>query len=220
MTSKPVRAVARLTRTAALVASLAMTLPACSGLRSDASSPLVYQLRAAAPAATSTPAPRSEVALRIERASARPGYDTDRILVLRPGLQLDFYAGSRWPGALPDVVTALIQDTLRASGSYLAVNDGAAALQSDYALRVSIRRFEADYSSGDGAPRVQVAFDCTVGRRSDRGIVATFSVEATAAAAADRMAPVIAAFDAATSDALRSIEAQTLTAIAADTRAP
>jgi ABC-type uncharacterized transport system auxiliary subunit len=212
MTSKPVRAAALLT--------VALMLAGCSGLRSDASSPLVYQLRAAAPAANATPALRYEVALRIERAAARPGYDTDRILVLRPGLQLDFYAGSRWPGALPDVVTALIQDTLRASGSYLAVNDGAAALQSDYALRVSIRRFESDYSSGDGAPRVQVAFDCTVGRRSDRAIVATFTAEATAAAAADRMAAVVAAFDAATSDALRSIEAQTLTAIAADTRTP
>lgn len=212
MTSKPVRAAAALLS--------ALLLAGCSGLRSDASSPLVYQLRAPAPAANATPTPRYDVALRIERAAARPGYDTDRIIVLRPGLQLDFYAGSRWPGALPDVVTALILDTLRASGSYLAINDGAAALQSDYALRVSIRRFEADYSGGDGAPRVQVAFDCTVGRRSDRGIVATFTAEATAAAATDRMVAVVAAFDAATSDALRSIEAQTLSAIAADTRTP
>ena len=212
MTSKPVRAAAVL-----LFVSL---LAGCSGLRSDASSPLVYQLRAAMPPATPVAPPRYEVAVRIERAAARPGYDTDRILVLRPGLQLDFYAGSRWPGALPDVVTALILDTLRASGSYLAVNDGAAALQSDYALRVSIRRFEADYSSGDGAPTVQVAFDCTLGRRSDRGIVATFVAAATVPADADRMAAVITAFDAATSEALRSIEAQTLAAIAADTRTP
>ena len=235
MTLKPVRAASYCVNGIA-----AMALAGCSGLRSDASSPLVYQLRAAGPAATTNPAPRSEVALRIERATARPGYDTDRIIVLRPGLQFDFYAGSRWPGALPDVITALIQDTLRASGSYLAVNDGAAALQSDYTLRVSIRRFEADYSSGngaggngaggdgaggngaggDGVPRVQVAFDCTVGRRSDRGIVATFVAEATAAATADRMAAVIAAFDVATSEALRSIEVQTLAAIAADTRTP
>lgn len=215
MISKP----RRLGPGAATMLVLAASLSGCSGLRSDASSPLVYQLRAAAPAAT-TAAPRSEVALRIERAAARPGYDSDRIMVLRPGLQLDFYAGSRWPGALPDVVTTLIQDTLRASGSYLAVNDGTAALQSDYALRVSIRRFEADYSSDSGAPTVQVAFDCTVGRRSDRGVVATFTAAASVPATADRMAAVIAAFDAATSDALRSIEAQTLTAIAADTRTP
>jgi len=85
---------------------------------------------------------------------------------------------------------------------------------------VSIRRFEADYSSDSGAPTVQVAFDCTVGRRSDRGVVATFTAAASVPATADRMAAVIAAFDAATSDALRSIEAQTLTAIAADTRTP
>jgi len=208
------------------VLTLMALLGGCSGLTSQSSVPVMYQLRAASPArpgdAASGPgaAARYDVAVRVERAIARPGYDTDRILVLRPGLQLDWYASSRWAGPLPDVVTGLVQDTLRASGSYLAVNDAAAPLQSDYALRISIRRFEADYSADSGAPTVQVAFDCTLGRRSDRGVVATFSAEASVPAADDRMTAVIAAFDAATATALRSTETQTLAAIAADTRTP
>jgi ABC-type uncharacterized transport system auxiliary subunit len=198
-------------------------LGGCGGLRSDATAPLSWLLSApaAAPAAgaSSSPgaAPLTAFALRVERPIAPPGFDTDRILVIREPRVLEHYAGSRWTGALPDVLTALLVDTLRSANAFTAVHDSSAALQSDYSLRVTLRHFEADMTAG-GTPVVRVVLDATVGRRADRGIVATFAAEGRATADAERMRSVVAAFDAANAAALRDIALRTVEAVVADSR--
>lgn len=209
---------AALTRSALLCAAL--LLAGCSGFRSDAAAPLTWLLRApAAPAAAASAgtAPLSAVTLRIERPVAPPGFDTDRILVVREPRVLEHYAGSRWTGPLPDVLAVLLVDTLRATGAFASVHDSGAALQSDYALRATLRHFEADSTAG-GAPVVRVAFDVTVGRRSDRGVVASWTAEGRATADAERMGAVVAAFDAANAAALRDIAARSVEVIIADTK--
>jgi ABC-type uncharacterized transport system auxiliary subunit len=195
-------------------------LGGCSGFRSDASAPVSWLL--SAPAAAVKPAgaapaaePVTAVALRVERPIAPPGFDTDRILVIREPRVLEHYAGSRWTGPLPDVLTVLLTDTLRSTHAFTSVHDSAAALQSDYSLRVAIRHFEADATAG-GAPVVRVVLEATVGRRADRGIVATFTAEGRATADAERMRSVVAAFDAANAGALREIATRAVEAVVAD----
>lgn len=189
----------------------------CSGLRSDATAPVSWLL-SAPPATAAAAAASTAVAVRVERPVVPPGYDTDRILLIREPRVLEHYAGSRWTGPLPDVLTVLLVDTLRAADAFAAVHDSGAALQSDYSLRVAIRHFEAD-STGGGAPVARVVLDATVGRRADRGIVATFTAEGRAAADAERMRDVVAAFDAANTAALRDLATRVVEAIAADIRA-
>lgn len=189
----------------------------CSGLRSDATAPVSWLLSAPAAAAAGAAA-STAVAVRVERPVAPPGFDTDRILLIREPRVLEHYAGSRWTGPLPDVLTVLLVDTLRSADAFAAVHDSGAALQSDYSLRVAIRRFEAD-STGGGAPVARVVLDATVGRRADRGIVATFTAEGRATADAERMRDVVAAFDAANTAALRDLATRVVEAIVADTRA-
>jgi hypothetical protein len=87
------------------------------------------------------------------------------------------------------------------------------AFPSEYLLQIRIRRFDADYASGSAgrgaaAPQVHVAFDCTLGRRSGREVIATFAAEASANAAANKVGDVVAAFEVAVNTALSAVAAR------------
>lgn len=198
---------------------LTCALTACGGLRSDAQSPVTYLLRAPAIEASAPSSPVAAVSLRVERVQVPPGFDTDRILVLREQRVLDHYVASRWSGPLPAVLGSLTVETLRGAGTFSSVHDAAAALHSDYSLRIAVRHFEAD-ASGGGPPLVRVLLDCTLSRRSDRGVVATFVAAADVPAAARRMGAVVAAFDAATGAALTDVSRRTVEFVLADLKAP
>jgi cholesterol transport system auxiliary component len=196
----------------------------CSGLlHSDAAPVQTYVLRAAAstpPAQTAdgsavtrpldaaasangggAPAP----SVQLPRPSADPGLATDLITLVRSDHRMDTYAGSRWAGQLPDIVSTLALDTLRASGQWAAVQESPSPFVSDYLLQINIRRFEADYSDGSTAPKVHVVLDCTVARRIGRDLVTTFVAEASAEATENKMSAVVAAFEKAANAALAVI---------------
>jgi cholesterol transport system auxiliary component len=200
---------------------IAAALGGCSsGLRSDDAAPVTYVLRAPAAPSPGGAAPSLPASVLVARVAAHPGYDGDRIVLLAPDRRLDVYAGSRWPAPAPDLVGALVVQTLRASGRLRAVHDDASPFAADYALRVMIRRFDADYTAAglDAAPRVVVALDATLGRRADRGVVATFVAEAGRQAASNRMSAVVAAFDEALQAALGELASRSIESVDADLR--
>lgn len=218
-----------LLRIAALLAPT--LLCACSGLlRSNLPPEQVYTL--GAPAAGTGPAAAAEAApaagarepapsLAVARPSAAPGLDTGHIVLLRPDHRMDVYAGSRWPAPVPAMVEALAVQTLRASGAWAVVAGSDSRFPSGYLLEITVRRFEADYSGSDAPPTVTVALDCTVGRRATREVIATYTAAGSAAATADRMSAIVAAFGEATDAALTALAADTLAAVRADAaRAP
>jgi ABC-type uncharacterized transport system auxiliary subunit len=165
----------------------------------------------AAPTATS---------LRVAHPLADPGLDTPRITLLEPDHRMSFYAGSRWPAAATGLVAALAVQTLRASGNWASVEDASSPFPSDYLLQITLRRFDAEYTSLTVAPEVHVVFDCIVGRRDGRDVVATFVVAGQATAAANRLGQVVSAFEQATGSALEALTQQALQAVhAADARA-
>jgi len=199
--------------TAATIAvTLAVTLAACSGgLHSSTPATQVYVLRAAT-------LPRSELthtkaSLYVGRPIAAPGLDSDHILLVQSDHRMSYYVASRWPAALPAVVEALAADTLRASGAWSTVQDSASSFSSDYLLQIVIRRFEADYSASSAAPEVHVVLDCTVGRRAGREVIDSFVAEGSAAAAANRLADVVSAFEEASNKALDEIAVRTAQAV-------
>jgi len=199
-------------RAAALVCVL---LAGCTGLfHSNAQPEQNYYLRAplaasGAPGATPGAAlTATGASLRVATLLASPGLDSSRIMLLQADHRMNFYAGSRWPGTAPQVIGALTVETLRASGAWNWVQDSASAFPADYLLQITVRRFEADYSGGGGAPQVQVVLDCTLGRREGREVIASFVAQGAATAAADRMSEVVAAFEQATGAALQSLSQQ------------
>jgi ABC-type uncharacterized transport system auxiliary subunit len=116
---------------------------------------------------------------------------------------------SRWPADLPGVVESLVVDTLRSTGAWTSVQDSGSAFSSDYLLQIVIRRFEADYSVSSGAPEVHVVFDCTVGRRTGRELIASFVAEGASTAAANRLGDVVSAFEDASNKAFDDIAVHT-----------
>lgn len=202
-------------------------LAGCTGLfRSDAKPEQTYVLRAAAaqaPAAgpqtaTASAAPTPGLgSLQVAHPLTAPGLEGPHIILVQADHRMNFYLGSRWSGPVPDVVEALAVDTLRSAGEWQSVEDSGSPFPADYLLQISVRRFEADYSAGGGAPTVAVVLDCTLGSRA--GLIGSFVAQGSAAAAGDRMSEVVAAFESASDSALESLTTQTAAvARAAQTR--
>jgi len=194
---------------------------ACSGFfHSTAKPEQIYVLRAPAAAAGSaaTPLPANAPSIRVLTPTAAPGLDTTHIMLVQPDHRMSFYTASRWPGRLPEVVETLTVQTLRSSLAWSAVMDSSGAFPADYILRVSVRRFEADYTSG-ATPTVYVVLDCSVGKRAGRELLASFSASGEATATADRMGEVIGAFEKAAGAALQSLSQQTQAVVHADAAA-
>ena len=201
-----------------LTLASALLLGSCGGVfESDLPAAQAYVLRlpprAAAPAAET---PRGSVLL--QRPEAGPGLDSDRIALLRSDNRFDFYAASRWAAPAPDLVESVIVDALRAGGSFSAVFDDTSPYAPRYSLRVTLRRFEADYTVAGRAPTVYVVLDCTLGRHRDRELLASFTAQGSAVASEDRLTAVVAAFEAATATAMGQLEQATNDAVA--TQAP
>jgi cholesterol transport system auxiliary component len=197
-----------------ITAAAAPGLLGCSGLfHSDARPTQTYVLRAATHAeADAGPALTS---IRVGRPVAGPGLESDRIVLVQSDHRMSYYVASRWPAAVPEVVENLAVDTLRSSRQWAVVQDSSSALFADYILQIVVRRFEADYTANPNVPQVQVTLDCTVGRRAGRELIASFMATGSANAAANRLAEVVSAFEAASNKALTEVAAQTYQAVTA-----
>ena len=190
-----------------------LALGGCSGLLTGRSAtPVTYVLRPATAAEAASALPSSTgsarpaaPSLQVQRVAVAPGYARDEILLTQPDRRLDVYAASRWPDALPVVVERLVVDALRQHGAWSVVHDAAAPFAADQLLRVTVRRFDAEYVAAGGPPTVRVVLDATIARRGDRAVLAAFTAEASSAASEDRMSAIIAAFERATGSALSQV---------------
>ena len=165
------------------------------------------------PATAPTSAPTGGSVL-LQRPEAGPGLESERIALLRSDQRFDFYAASRWAAPAPDIVESVMIDALRATGAFSAVFDDSAPFAPRYNLRCALRRFEADYTKSGGAPTVQVALDCTLGRHRERELLASFTAQGSAPASEDRLNAVVAAFESATAAAMTELGRAVSTAVA------
>jgi cholesterol transport system auxiliary component len=192
-------------------------LSGCAGLlHSSAPREQTYYLRAPQKITDGTTGAPMSASLRVGHVGAAPGLDTPHIMLVRADHRMDFYAGSRWPAPVAELIDALAVETLRASGAWSSVQDSTSPFPSDYLLLIMVRRFEADYGAGAAAPVVQVTLDCIVGRREGRDVVATFVASSSAPVGVNRLGEVVAAFEQASTAALNSLAHQAAQAVQAD----
>jgi len=197
------------------ILSTSFALTACSGVfESKLDAPQAYVLRL--PPATAPAASANGGSVLLQRPQAGPGLDSDRIALLRSDQRFDFYAASRWAAPAPDLIESVMLDALRATGAFSAVFDDAAPYAPVYNLRCGLRRFESDYTTGGRAPTVHVALDCTLGRRRDRELLASFTAQGSSVAGEDRLSEVVAAFESATATAMKELGRATADALAAE----
>jgi cholesterol transport system auxiliary component len=139
--------------------------------------------------------------LQVLAPAAGAGLGTENIAVMRPGQRLDYYSGARWAATAPAMLQALVIQAVRRQGRFALVEAEGGPFDARYVLSLELTHFEADYAGG-GPPTVRVALVCTLGQRAARSVVSSFTVNGTAAANADRMQAVVAAFQRATDEAL------------------
>ena len=212
----------RMSRWLTLLASVAIS--ACSGFKASGGSTVTYQLRAA-PTASSTeaasgPSNLKAFALQVQHMAAAPGLASERIALSQPGNRLDYYAASSWSAPVPELLAAMLRDSLRGIGALTAVHDDAAPFAADYFLRCNVLRFDADYAGdAEAAPTATVEVECMVGARSDRRLIANFVAGGAERATDNRMGAVVRAFETATRAALAKLTEQTLASLSAEVAA-
>jgi cholesterol transport system auxiliary component len=142
--------------------------------------------------------------VQVQRPSAAPGLAGARIAVLRSGARIDYYANARWAEDAPALLQSRIIDALRGGGRFATVESDTEPFAAQYLLSVDIVDFQAEYDAS-GAPTAHVTLICTLGRRSDRGVIVSFAAQGSAHAGADHLQAVVAAFGAATAQAMQQI---------------
>ncbi|MEN9837713.1 MAG: ABC-type transport auxiliary lipoprotein component [Pseudomonadota bacterium] len=191
------------------IISLTLLLGGCASTF-DSESPAVdeYTLNTTSNRAESAATAPTSVPIQLMQIEAAPGYDTRRILVTHPDGRVDVLADARWVGSIPRLLEVATLDQLRAAG--FDAHPNSAALVSPYSLRITIRRFDAEYAtSGDpgraAAPTARVVLDVTLIRRRDRLPMATWMVSGAAVATENRRAMIVSALGSATSVALTGL---------------
>jgi cholesterol transport system auxiliary component len=194
-------------RSRVLLVTLLALAGCASGLHSNVAATQVYVLRVASAPGPQGAAKAVAASLQVTRPFAAPGLDSERIVIIEPEHRMSYYAASQWAAPLPDVVEMLVVEKLRASGVWAAVNNSASAFATEYYLQISIRRFEAEYTAA-ASPTARVSFDCAIGRRASRELIASFTVDGEAVASANRVSSVVAAFEQASNAALMQLAQQ------------
>jgi cholesterol transport system auxiliary component len=134
------------------------------------------------------------VTVGLARVLSAPGLDTDRILLRREPLRLDYYAGARWAATAPVLVGDYLAAVLLADGTSLRL--AGARETPAYELGIEIRAFEADYVNGE-PPVVRVDFVAVLRDERERRRVMLVRRSASRPAANNTLGAVARAFDAA-----------------------
>lgn len=198
-------------RTTILAALAALAAGCFGGLKEELPPPLIY--RVSAP--TLVPGAPLPADLLVDVEGTTPGLDGTGIAGRWPGNRLDYLAGTRWAEDVPTLVQSALIESLQATGRARSVQGDLGRFRATHTLVVEVRRFDADYTGG-GLPACEVAFAATIGRVSDRRVLASFTVSASEKAAENRQSTVVAALDVAFARAAADLSERTFAAIAGD----
>jgi len=179
------------------LAGLCLLPGGCSGLLGGGSRADLY--RFGVPPAVAAPAVQPDAArpvlILFSGANFEPAIDGDRILTVT-GNRAAYVARARWISPAED----LFDDAARRAFDQLMSSPRLVRLigvpHPDYALGIEVRRFEADYARGGGAPpEVVIETRVRLMRWADRAIVGEWPVVSRERARENRVAAIVDAFD-------------------------
>lgn len=202
-------------RTTAAVLCVSFLAACFGGLRNEAAAPVAYRI--SAPRLVAGQPVAADLLVTVE--ATAPGLDGTGIAGRWPGSRIDYLAGARWPVRTPTLVESALIEALQDSGRLRSVQGDFGRFRSTHSIALEVRRFEADYTGGT-PPVAQVALAVTVGRHSDRRVLAAFSVVAEEQAGENRVSAIVAALDAAFGTAAAEIAAKSLDVISRDLAQP
>ena len=196
-----------------MICSIALAACAGSLFQSKAPPPAVYLLSvSAAPGGAELP-----VDLAVLKPRVQTGLDTDLIAALYPDRRLDYFAGARWSGRLDEMVQDLALQAFRVRANLRNIHAGMAAAGDGYRLEIDVADFQAEYSANLGAPdmaapTIHLRLWGRVGG-SDRRVLGRFEADVRQPASENRLAAIIAAYEAAADTAMAKIVGDTAAAL-------
>jgi cholesterol transport system auxiliary component len=184
-----------------VIAAFALATAGCSTLLGGGGTPAtMYTLTSLR---DFPPGPRLKLQVLIDRPTASDAINTTRIALRRNGLNMDYFADAAWTDAAPSMIQALLVESLQRSSRVTAASRDTLAIRGDVELRIDVRHFEADYGGGEELPTVRIELGLILVRVSDRSIIGTRTVTASARPKQNDIAPIVIAFDAALQTAMR-----------------
>ncbi len=190
-------------------------LPACAALNIAAREP--PQLYALTPKTTfDADLPDLDRArLQIEVPTAAAGLNTARIALRPTPTTLQYFAGATWIEVLPMMVQTLLIESFESTGSVEPEASAAIGVRSDWALRLYVREFQAEYLTKGAPPLVRVRLQPRLLRLPRRTEAGQLDIEATHLAASTALDDIVIAMDEALGTAMRDTVEWTLRSIAA-----
>jgi cholesterol transport system auxiliary component len=192
----------RKTFTAGLV-GCSLFLTACISVLPESVPSTVYRL--------STPEPSGEVRseaviVGVQRPLTPRALSNDMIAMSQERGQLVFIEGAEWITPVPRLVQDLIVESMDAFEPSLIAARPEDGVRSEFELATELRSFEANYFNGDNAPpTVVVRLRARLIRSSDRRLVAVDAIGAQSVARSNTIGDIVAAFDAASQEAMASV---------------
>jgi ABC-type uncharacterized transport system auxiliary subunit len=178
-----------------------MLLTACAGVLTSEQPPRQnYLLRPyEATAAPAGGAAQPELLLQL---AVIPGLDTDRVLALGADARLNHYANARWPDHLPEVLASVLRRALESSGRFGSVEIAATGAADAWSLALEVREFYGLQDAGGMTTSVRVGL---AGRLACGGAAHELRVAESVPVAEERLAPVVAAHQAALDSVTRQL---------------
>jgi cholesterol transport system auxiliary component len=148
--------------------------------------------------------------LSIATPNAAASLNIDRIALTRTTGTQDYFADAQWNDRLPVILQTALVDAFTGSGRISAVSRDVAGLRADYVLETEIKDFTAHYESADAPPDAVVDLRVNLVSLSDRTIAGSFESKESAAATANNVGAIAAAFNTALGKSLGDIVAWAL----------
>ena len=180
---------------------LSVLLTACGSLiqlPNSGPAPTLYNLT---PASTMN-VQGTDARVLIEDPTATSGLDTTLIARRPSPNELQYFAGARWTARPTDMLQSLLSESFENAGQVTTQARGGSPLPVGYELQVDVRDFQANYFNAAAMPDVRVRLSVTLVKLGPPRVIGQRTIDVSRPATSGTMEAVVAAFDAATRDAL------------------
>lgn len=184
-----------------LLAAMALFyLSGCASLlTSNEDPPSIYVLNALPEASVEVEFDRQ---LYIETPEVPPGFNTEKIAVVKASRELDFLVGAEWSDKLDNVLHSYLFKSYENRLPLGSVVDENLRVNPEYVLSASVRNFEARYVGyeAEEAPEVHVSIVFTLYNRQNEVVADKVVVERVVSAQSNSVRAIVDAFEMALND--------------------
>lgn len=185
------------------IAGALFALAGCSGMIGPGPAPQLYVLH---PQFSAVPdAPQANWTVSVAMPATVDSLDSQRIALVRPPTQMDYFANAAWTDRAPVLVQGLLVEAFESSGRIVSVAREAEGLNSDYVLQTDLRDFDAIYDQASGPPNVTVRIEVKLIKYPERTIAASTEITQQSRASTNDMNSIVMAFNQATGQALSRV---------------